>query len=203
MAGLTFDGLSDIRPVVRAFRPRCELLCMACLAICRLLVLWFVRSDFGDRISPIMTVLIKRRRGEEDHRCICRYAEPHHNQDESNNMSRHDFPILGPPPIRSSIEFSMRPPRTTAVTEITIVDGDPLKIDACQNSTLIAKKPRHFGGALLQRNNASEAAIPRSSADGNIGARSLDHHLGWRGEPQLIHRDDPHDDEAQGHQRAS
>lgn len=73
-------------------------------------------------------------------------------------MSRHDFPVLGPPPIRSPIEFSMRPPRTTAVIGITIVDEHPLNIDACQNLTLIAKKPRHFGGALLQCNIAIEAA---------------------------------------------
>jgi hypothetical protein len=49
-----------------------------------------------------------------------------------------------------------------ALTGMNIADGDPLKIDAGQNSQLVAKRPlpisRVGGGFLLHCNKISEAA---------------------------------------------
>src|ERR1700690_2585000 len=92
MTDFAFDDLSDVSAVVNPCGPIRELLRMARLAIGGALELRFVGGDLGYRVSSIVSVFVKRIGGKKSFCSICHHTEDHHQDDESNDVSRHGFP---------------------------------------------------------------------------------------------------------------
>jgi len=79
---------------VDAVGPFRDLLGMARDAIGIAFVSRLLGGDLGHRFSPIVAKFIKRIGSEKLFSSVCQHSEGHHEEQESNDVSRHALPAL-------------------------------------------------------------------------------------------------------------